>query len=118
MNLPDTLAENIAARFAQLDRLEHSIGSIAERLGKLEQKVAAGGQPAAQTGAESGEGIARIEAELQRMGKQLEEYAAVIESSRTAAAQTDELLERVVEALESLQSATLELPEGPAAGVN
>ncbi len=118
MNLPDTLAENIAARFAQLDRLEQSLGVIAERLGKLEQKVAALGEPAASANAEVEARFARAEAEFLRMRKQLEEHAAMLESSRSAAGQTDDLVERVVEALESLQSTAAGQPEDSAAGVN
>lgn len=41
---------------------------------------------------------------------------AAIESSRTAMAQTDDLVERVVEALESLQSAVVEEGEGKTSG--
>jgi len=112
MNLPDTLAENIAARFTQLDHLERELGAVALRLGRLEQAVAALGEPAAKTSGVAEERFARMEAELARAGKQLEEYAAAIESSRTAGAQTDDLVERVVEALESLQSTSIEPTTG------
>ena len=118
MNLPDTLAENIAARFAQLDQIERTLGAMADRLGRLEQKVAALGEPAARTSADAQEGFARMEAEVQRLGAQLEEYAAALASSRAAGAQTDDLVERVVEAIESLQATALDPSGGPAAGVN
>jgi hypothetical protein len=48
----------------------------------------------------------------------LKSQAAGIQSARTAMAQTDDLVERVVEALESLQSAVLEPREERAAAVN
>ena len=40
--------------------------------------------------------------------------ATILESARTAMSQTDDLVERVVEALESLQSAVLDSNEAPA----
>ncbi|MGA3098181.1 MAG: hypothetical protein ABSF25_17135, partial [Bryobacteraceae bacterium] len=43
---------------------------------------------------------------------------AAVQSARTAMAQTDDLVERVVEALESLQSAVLEQSEEHAAATN
>jgi uncharacterized coiled-coil protein SlyX len=118
MNLPDTLAENIAARFAQLDRIEQELGAVAGRLSRLEQKVAALGEPVAKTSADAEARLARMEAELLRTGKQLEEYAAALESSRAAGAQTDDLVERVVEAIESLQATALDPSGSSAAGAN
>ena len=105
MDLPDTLAENIAARFAQLDRIEQTLGAMVDRLGKLEQKVSAFGEPAARTSAGAEERSARME-------------AAALASYRAAGAQTDDLVERLVDAIESLQSAAPEQTEGSAAGVN
>ena len=46
-----------------------------------------------------------IAADLVDMENSLKVHDAAIESSRTAMAQTDDLVERVVEALESLQTA-------------
>ena len=48
----------------------------------------------------------------------LKSQAAAVESARTAMAQTDDLVERVVEALESLQSAVLAPREDRAAAMN
>ncbi len=48
----------------------------------------------------------------------LKSQAAAIESARTAMAQTDNLVERVVEALESLQSAGLVPREDRAVTMN
>jgi hypothetical protein len=49
-----------------------------------------------------------IAADLVDIETNLSVHGAAIESSRTAMSQTDDLVERVVEALESLQSAVLE----------
>lgn len=105
---PDPDIEWLDARFAQLER---SLAAIMDRLDRLEQNVAA------LTG-QASELQNRVEADIQRNEKQLAEHAAILESSRTAAAQTDDLVERVVEALESLQSTVLEQPEAGAVGVN
>jgi hypothetical protein len=45
-------------------------------------------------------------------------HGSAIESSRMAMSQTDDLVERVVEALESLQTAALEEGETPGSAVN
>jgi hypothetical protein len=47
----------------------------------------------------------------------LKSQAAAVESTRTAMAQTDDLVERVVEALESLQTFVLEPREETAAAI-
>ena len=46
--------------------------------------------------------------QLQQVEKQLQSQSGAVESARTAIAQTDDLVERVVEALESLQTIVLE----------
>ncbi|MGA2274708.1 MAG: hypothetical protein ABSH00_14220 [Bryobacteraceae bacterium] len=97
--------ESLAARFAQL---EQSLAAMADRLGRLEQIVGALGKQAS-------ESRDRVEADIRQIGNQLAQHAATLESSRTAVAQTDDLVERVVEALESLQSTVLEQPETGAA---
>lgn len=60
----------------------------------------------------------RISEELQMFEKVLKTHEASIESSRTAIAQTDDLVERVVEALESLQSVVLEHSDDRAVAAN
>lgn len=101
---PDPDLESLDARLAQL---EQSMAAITDRLDRLEQNVAAfAGQ------APGGE------ADIRRIEHQLAEHAAVLASSRTAVAQTDDLVERVVEALESLQSTVLDQPKAGAGEVN
>jgi eukaryotic-like serine/threonine-protein kinase len=51
-------------------------------------------------------------ADLMDIEQTIKAQSAAIESSRTAMSQTDDLVERVVEALESLQTAVLEVGEG------
>jgi len=105
---PDTELESFAARFAQI---EQSLVAIADRLGRLEQSVAAVVEQVS-------ESRDRMEADTERIERRLAEYAATLASSRTAVAQTDDLVERVVEALESLQSTVLEQPQARSVGVN
>ena len=53
-----------------------------------------------------------VAADLVDIERSIKAQAAAIESSRTAMSQTDDLVERVVEALESLQTTVLEEGEG------
>jgi len=105
---PTPDVESFAARFAQL---EQSLAAIADRLGRLEQNVVALDEQAA-------ESRDRVESDIRRIENQLVAHASILESSRTAVAQTDDLVERVVEALESLQSTVLEQPQARPVGVN
>ncbi|MGD0669853.1 MAG: hypothetical protein ABSB23_20125 [Bryobacteraceae bacterium] len=100
--------ELLATRFAQI---EESLGAIADRLGRLEQNAAALGEQAS---------VWRNRADMdsRRMENQLKELTAAIECSRAAGAQTDNLVERVVEALESLQSRVSERTANGTVGVN
>jgi len=111
-----------AERFTRVERtvssvrdrvihIDDQVPSLAARLQHLEAGVDASNQRALEARELAAADIAQLEA-------QLKEHAAAIESSRTAAAQTDDLVERVVEALESLQSSILEQPESAAPGVD
>ena len=53
-----------------------------------------------------------VAADLVDIEQSIKVQSAAIESSRTAMSQTDDLVERVVEALESLQTTVLEQDEG------
>jgi hypothetical protein len=53
----------------------------------------------------------RVAADLVDIEQSLKVQSAAIESSRTAMSQTDDLVERVVEVLESLQTTVLEQTE-------
>jgi len=128
--------EAIAERIAALDQ---SLAGVAGRMGRVEQDVA---QISASVGrydeaiAVSGERMTRLEdgilavqkhaselhdaiaEDMQSFETVLKQQATSIESARTAMAQTDDLVERVVEALESLQSTVLEQSEDRALAVN
>jgi len=105
---PDPGLEPLVARVAQL---EQHLAALSERLGKLEEHVAVLGEQASQS-------QHRAETEIRRIDNDLRTLGAAVESSRKAVAQTDDLVERVVEALESLQSAAPEPREPGTAGVN
>ena len=101
------------------------LGSIEERIGSLERSVeaAAGlGERMEQSIAAARQEAVRLRSEvagdLQAIDKTIKAQAAQIDSARTALAQTDDLVERVVEALESLQTIVLEhTEERPVAAV-
>jgi serine/threonine protein kinase len=120
---------------AQLDRVEHSVQSLVERLAGLEQRASATERKVESTGA----GFERIEARIaslelaakatagivERLENNMESLAqggaalsAGLESVRTAVAQTDNLVEHVVEALESVQTIALEQNPGRAANAS
>jgi predicted nucleic acid-binding Zn-ribbon protein len=105
--------------------VEGSVGSVRDRVIHVDELVAPMG--ARLQGVEAGVNSAnqhaagerdRMLADIQVLEAQLKEHAAAIESSRSAAAQTDDLVERVVEALESLQSSILEQPADEAQELN
>jgi hypothetical protein len=94
----DDIAERILARVDRgfeavsehIQRLELTVEELRQRAGKFEGSVAA---------------------DLVDLEQSLKAQAGAIESARTAAVQTDDLVERVVEALESLQTAVLDQSE-------
>jgi hypothetical protein len=82
-----------------------------ERVSRVEQTTEAVRQQAA--------GFAETAAlQLHAIEQTVRSQADALESARTALAQTDDLVERVVEALDSLQSIVLEHSEGHASGVS
>ncbi len=97
-----------AARLAALDQsmmaLDRSMAALGERLAQLEAKVEEKTQKDAQFEHSVAADLVDIEAALKVQ-------AAGIDSARVAMSQTDDLVERVVEALESLQMAVLDQNE-------
>ena len=81
----DAVSEHMAG-------IEHTIEEIKHHSQQFEQSVAA---------------------DLVDVEQHIKVQSAAIESARGAMAQTDDLVERVVEALESLQTAVLDTGEGP-----
>lgn len=86
---------------AALQDLRGQIDTAAQRDAALEQSTAALHLAAASLRDST-------VAELDSLGSTLNVHASAIDSARTAMAQTDNLVERVVEALEALQSIVLE----------
>jgi len=126
--------DGIAGRITALD---HGLTAMGERVGRLEHEVAAKGSGEANTMiAAVTERMARLEEgletvrkrttelhdaiaeDMQGFEKALKQQTASIESARTAMTQTDDLVERVVEALESLQSTVLEQSDDRTLAVN
>lgn len=83
----DELHRNLAALVDRVSNVEMGVDNIAQRTGDHYDSLAQ---------------------ELMNFEKTLQKQSASIESTRTAMAQTDDLVERVVEALESLQTIVLE----------
>jgi hypothetical protein len=78
-------------------RMEHAIESLTQQLAQLHENVAE---------------------DLREFEVTLKTQSSAVESARTAMAQTDDLVERVVEALESLQSTVLEQSDERAMAFN
>ncbi len=92
-------------------RLEEGLSTAARQTGDLEQTIEA----TRQRTAAFQESVA---AEMRALEQTVKAQGAIIESARTAMAQTDDLVERVVEALESLQSTVLEQSEERSMAIN
>ncbi len=97
-------ADERAALGERLAAVEHSLIATNERLEKIETTLAGFDQHAA-TLRDS------LDAELSVFEQSLQGHAKTIESVRTTMAQTDDVVERVVEALESLQTIVLDQAE-------
>jgi hypothetical protein len=107
--------ELAAARGQQVavfeELLKAAEARITERVGSLEQALNAARKQTTTLHESVSEDFLAFE-------QGLKSQAAAIESTRTAMAQTDDLVERVVEALESLQSVVLEPREEQAGAMN
>jgi chromosome segregation ATPase len=90
-----------------LARLDREFEAVGEHFHRVEMSVE-------HLRSHVGELQTSVATDLLEVETNLKSNSAAIESARAAAAQTDDLVERVVEALESLQSAILDHNEGPA----
>ena len=86
------------------DRLASGLGAAGERIGRIEQGLTAIREHLL-------EFERNVAADNNEFEASLKSHEAVIQSARTAIGQTDDLVERVVEALESLQAAVLDQSE-------
>jgi len=107
-------------------RAQRGIDGLSERIAFLEQNSGTPSEPRAaqvETGLESlREQVAElhnhIAADMHEFELNLKAQSGAIDSARTAMAQTDDLVERVVEALESLQSTVIEQSEDRVMALN
>jgi eukaryotic-like serine/threonine-protein kinase len=105
---------------------QRGIDSLSERITFLEQNPATPSEPLAaqvETGLENlreqvSELHNHVAADMHEFELNLKAQSTAIDSARTAMAQTDDLVERVVEALESLQSTVLEQSEDRVLALN
>jgi hypothetical protein len=106
-----TAAPRFDAFDQRLTHMEQAIKTVADYMERLDHGM--------ESLRQENETLRTSVAEELRMFEQaLKRQAATVESARTAMAQTDDLVERVVEALESLQSVVLEHSDDRAVGVN
>ncbi len=113
--LSTTLLQTAAAADRTASRVEELAAGIQEKMLILEQsrhgdsewmrKVETSLEAAEREGAALRDGI---KSEMEACDRAIKAQAAAIESARMATAQTDDLVERVVEALESLQTIVLD----------
>jgi hypothetical protein len=88
----------------KLSRMDVVLGSAIERLQKLEQNLESFDADAA----ELRDSVTR---DIRNFERALKAHSTAIESTRTAMGQTDDLVERVVEALDTLQAMFIAGPE-------
>ncbi len=116
--LSTALSQATATAERTATRVEEAAAGILERMQSLEQarqsdsewmrKMESSLEAAGREGAALREGI---KSEMEACDRALKAQSAAIESARMATAQTDDLVERVVEALESLQTIVLDSSE-------
>jgi eukaryotic-like serine/threonine-protein kinase len=100
--------QSLAGAVPRIDGMEQHLGAAIDRVTHLEQGLDALRQDTAVLHQE-------VVGDLKEFEQKLKSQASAIESVRTAMAQTDDLVERVVEALELLQSSVIERGEERAA---
>jgi eukaryotic-like serine/threonine-protein kinase len=120
----DALRQMAAQQSSALNQASETLGAVQMQVVSLEGKVAAAGeraQRAEQTASQIDEGARReaaslqvsLAGELHALELTVKGHAAAIDSMRGAMARTDDFMERVVEALESLQTMVLEQTRTP-----
>jgi predicted nucleic acid-binding Zn-ribbon protein len=107
-HMAQPVAEVHALADQLIARVEHTMVPLGQRVADIEETL----QDLRNRSAALQENLA---ADLNGIEQSLATHAAAIDSARTAMAQTDDLVERVVEALELLQSSVLDQHEERAA---
>lgn len=105
------LAETLQADSARIASAEVLLQTRDERIARAEEAT----ESVRQHASELAESTA---VQLHALEQTVRSHATAIESARMAVSQTDDLVERVVEALESLQNTVLEQSEERSAAVN
>ena len=101
---PDVLIAEAGERI--LARVDRGFEAVSEHMAGIERTIEDVKQHSQQF-------EQTVAADLTDVEQQIKVQSAAIESARGAMAQTDDLVERVVEALESLQTAVLDTGDGP-----
>jgi chromosome segregation ATPase len=112
----ETLQHASAEQKSMLEAVSRSVSTVEERMLSLETLLAAAGERAERAAQEIAEGAqheaaglhASVLDEVRTLGVTVKSHAAAIESIRASMARTDDFMERVVEALESLQTMVLD----------
>jgi chromosome segregation ATPase len=103
-------AQDRPAFASRLETIERSVAVMEERVVRAEKEAEAAKQQVNVLHSAMAEDFITFEQNLQKQEK-------AVDSARTAMAQTDDLVERLVEALEALQSTVLERSEDYSAAV-
>jgi ElaB/YqjD/DUF883 family membrane-anchored ribosome-binding protein len=114
------LSEQTAEAAGQriLAHVEENFAATAQRIGSVEQRIGGTEEAVAAARQQTSSLQDTLGAELKILEQAIKGQSVSIESARTAMAQTDDLVERVVEALESLQSTVLEQSDDRGVPVN
>jgi serine/threonine protein kinase/uncharacterized protein YukE len=109
--LVESLQQASAEQRAVVETVSRSVASVEERIVSLDAKFSAAhesAQHAGQAASQFAEMQSSLIDELRELATTVKSHAAAIDSIRTSMARTDDFMERVVEALESLQSMVLD----------
>jgi chromosome segregation ATPase len=98
------LEQTLQAFGSRLESIEKGFGALQDRLARTEQEADGAKQQVGVLHSSIAEDFVAFEQSLKKQEK-------AVDSARTAMAQTDDLVERLVEALEALQSTVLERSE-------
>jgi chromosome segregation ATPase len=109
--LVESLQQAAAEQRTVVETVSRSVASVEERIVSLDAKFCAtyeSAQHAERAASQFAEMQSSLIEELREIGTTVKSHTAAIESIRTSMARTDDFMERIVEALESLQSMVLD----------
>jgi Protein kinase domain len=105
------IEQTLQAFGARMEVIEKGIGVLQDRIARAEQEAEATNQQVKVLHSSIAQDFVAFEQNLQKQDR-------AVDSARTAMAQTDDLVERLVEALEALQASVLQRSEEWTASVN